>query len=148
MTIHQQITKQHQQIKELSFILKRLIEDQSFAQMETTCDLFFNYSTKVDHYFKTVESSVYKHMLVHSDENVKKTAYRFMAGSCGIKRIFNQYRQTWCHNKKLRVNNHPRFRQESEDVFKLIMQRLNDEATHLYPVIKGIETKKRELAYA
>ncbi len=143
MILYDQIKQQHKEIKELTFILKLLIEDQSFAQMETTCNLFFSYSNKVDNYFKTIETSVYKHMLVHSDQNVKKTAYRFMAGSCGIKRIFNQYKRTWCHNKKLRVKNYARFVQESEDIFKLIMQRINDEAIHLYPVIKEISNKKK-----
>ena len=142
MTTYTHITNQHQQIKELTYILKLLIADQSFAKMNTTCSLFFKYSTKVEEYFRTIETSVYKHMLIHSDENVKKIAYRFMAGSCGIKRIFNQYRQKWCHNKTLRVRNHASFAEESEDIFGLILQRINDEARHLYPVIKEISNEK------
>lgn len=142
MTTYTKITNQHQQIKELTHILKLLIADQSFAQMDTTCSLFFKYSSKVEEYFRTVETSVYKHMLIHSDENVKKTAYRFMAGSCGIKRIFNQYRQKWCRNKTLRVRNHARFVAESEDIFGLILLRINDEAHHLYPVIKEMAKEK------
>ncbi len=142
MNKYHQIIQQRKEIKELTYILKLLIEDQSFVQMETTCNLFFSYSNKVDNYFKTIETNVYKHMLVHSDQNVKRTAYRFMAGSCGIKRIFNQYKKTWCHNKKLRVKNYSRFVQESEDIFKLIMQRINDEAIHLYPVVKEISDRR------
>ncbi len=145
MTTYRQIKKHHQHIKELTYILRRLITDTSFVEMETTCNLFFSYSNKVDSYFKLVETSVYHRMLVSSDENVKKTAYRFMAGSCGIKRLFSQYKQTWCHNKKLRVRNHVRFVQESEDIFKLILQRINDEASHLYPVIREIEAEQDKI---
>ena len=144
MTTYHQIKKQHQYIKELTDILRRLITDKSFVEMETTCNLFFSYSNKVDSYFKMVETSVYQHMLVHSEEAVKKTAYRFMAGSCGIKRLFAQYKQTWCHNKKLRVRDHARFVQESEDIYKLILQRINDEANHLYPVIREMSEASKQ----
>ncbi len=148
MSIYNTIKKQHKKIKELSYILNILIHDKSFCEMETTCDLFFSYSTMVDQYMKTVETNVYRYMLVHNDPQVKKTAHRFMAGSCGIKRIFSEYLKSWCRNKQLRVKNHQQFVQETEDIFNLISQRINDEKKHLYPVVKEMACARKKSRHA
>ena len=72
------------------------------------------------------------------DQSVKHTASLFLSGSGEIKRVFEAYLRKWCNHKELRIKNHDKFVKETEDMFRLVLRRIEDETEHLYPLLRGI----------
>ena len=58
-----------------------------------------------------------------------------------IKKLIGSYIKSWCPKKKpdsLAIAEHDRFLKESEEMFNLILQRIQDETERLYPMIKEL----------
>ena len=65
----------------------------------------------------------------------------FMSGSQEVRRIMTRYIKDWCPNMKadaLAVANHERFYKDTEQMFSLVLQRIQDETEKLYPLIRKL----------
>ena len=136
MTDITQLNEQNTKIKELSSVLHYLISNKEMCSTEVTCDLFMNYTEEVTNHLYLEEKEVYRYLLNHDDLKVRNTTNDFFSGSIEIKRVFNEYVGRWCKNKKLRVVKHAEFLQDSEEVFNLVLNRVNAETNILYPLVK------------
>ena len=132
-----ELNEQNNKITELTKVLGYLIKDKEMCNAETTCDLFMKYTEEVTDHLYLEEKEVYRHLLNHDDNNVRKTASDFFSGSIEIKRMFNEYLGRWCKNKVLRVKKHDEFTQDSKEVFELVMNRITAETEILYPVVRA-----------
>lgn len=133
-----QLNEQNSKIKELSSVLHYLINNKEMCNTETTCDLFLKYAEQVTDHLYLEEKEVYRYLLNHHDAKVKNTTNDFFSGSIEIKRVFNEYLGRWCKNKRLRVIKHKEFVKDSEEIFNLVLNRVNAETNILYPMIKDI----------
>ncbi len=131
-----QLNEQNAKIKELSSVLHYLISNKDMCSTEVTCDLFLKYTEEVTDHLYLEEKDVYRHLLNHSDLKVRNTSNDFFSGSIEIKRVFNEYLGRWCKNKKLRVVKHSEFLQDSEEIFSLVLNRINAESDILYPIVQ------------
>ena len=64
-----------------------------------------------------------------------------MSGSQEIKKIISTYTKTWCPKKKtdtLAIADHGRFIKESEEMFELILERIQNETEKLYPLVREL----------
>ncbi len=131
-----QLNEQNTKIKELSSVLHYLIANKDMCNTEVTCDLFMEYTEEVTDHLYLEEKEVYRHLLNHDDLKVRNTSNDFFSGSIEIKRVFNEYLGRWCKNKKLRVVKHAEFVQDSEEIFDLVLNRINAESDILYPIVQ------------
>jgi len=138
MTNITQLNQQNTKIKELSSVLHYLIKNKEMCNAEITCDLFMKYAEDVTDHLYLEEREVYRHLLNHNDPKVKKTTTDFFSGSIEIKKVFNEYLGSWCKDKKLRVLKHEEFVKDSEEIFDLVLNRVNAETTILYPMIMDV----------
>ena len=117
-----ELHEQNHQIAELSKILSYLFQDREMCDAEVTCELFERYRDK---FFAHTSNNrgIYSKLLSNSENDA--TAYRFMEGEKELKRIFNQYQAKWCKNG-LRISDHIQFLIETEGMFKLVRQRIQD----------------------
>lgn len=127
---------QNHKITELSKVLSHIIGERSLCDTDVTCDIFFDYTTKVKAHLDLEERELYRDLLTSSDKDVKATATKYLSGSADIKRILKSYLKHWCKNKNLRIKDHEKFVKESEDIFNLVNDRINDEVENFYPVIR------------
>ena len=81
---------------------------------------------------------VYQSLLIHKDTSINNTASRFVLGSAEIKRVFKQYLKRWCLNKSLRIKDHDKFVVETNEMFELVLSRIQDEVENLYPTVKKV----------
>ena len=136
--LHDQIHK----ITEMSNVFLYLIEERSMCDTQITCDLFFDYVGKVRKHLEVQDNYLYSAILTNGDDNSRQIAENFMSGSKEIRRIFNQYMKTWANggNKdhKLVIGNYDEFRRETEEVFNLVLKRIQDEIERLYPLVREI----------
>jgi transcription termination factor NusB len=141
MITYDELHTQNHDITELSNILLYLFNDRSMCDTGTCCDLFYNYVQKVKDHIDLVDRNLYSKLLSHENHDIQEVARNFMSGSQEIKRIIQSYIKAWCPKKKpdtLAVADHERFVKESEEMFNLVLSRIQDETEHLDPLIKEI----------
>lgn len=138
-----ELTQQNHKIAELSKVLSHIIDDREVCDTDVTCDLFFEFVSQVQDHLDIEDREIYQALLVHNENRVKNTANRFLTGSAEIKRVFKQYLKRWCKNKSLQIKNHHQFVQETNDMFELVRQRIQDETEHLYPIVKEVTWEKQ-----
>lgn len=136
----EQLSIDNHQISELSKVLSFLIQDREMCDTQIVCDLFENYIDKVMTHMDTEDKVLYSNLLANPDPNIKSTASRFLSGSSEIKKLFKQYRQKWCAHG-LHIYNHDQFVKETDEMFQLVLDRVQNVSEELYPMARQVETK-------
>lgn len=140
MITYEDLHQQNHKITELSNALHLLLGDQSLCESEITRDLFFEYVEQVKGHLEKTDKNLYTQLLTHHEQKVRNTADRFLGGSKEIKRLFAAYLKRWCQmkSKSLAVKEHDLFIKETEEMFEMVLNRLQDETEHLYPLIRNV----------
>ena len=97
-----------------------------------------DFADKVQEHIDVEDREVYQSLLIHKDTSINNTASRFVLGSAEIKRVFKQYLKRWCLNKSLRIKDHDKFVVETNEMFELVLSRIQDEVENLYPTVKKV----------
>lgn len=150
MITFDELHQQNHKITELSNALHLLLGDQALCDSEVTRDLFFNYVDEVKGHLELTDKNLYTQLLTHGDRRVRNTADRFMGGSKEIKRIFSSYLKKWCQMKThaLVIKEHDQFIAETEEMFEIVLNRIQDETEHLYPLIRDVSGDMQHAAVA
>ena len=138
MVTFAELHAQNHKITELSNVFLYLINDRAMCDTEVACDLFFEYATKVREHIDMVDKQLCGRLISHPDQAVKNTADRFLSGSAEIKRIFEAYLHKWCKKRAMIIKDHQAFVNETEDMFRLVLNRIQDETEQLYPLIRKV----------
>ena len=138
MVTFEQLNVQNDRITELSNVLVQLIPDRSMCDNPVTEELFFRYVDHVKEHLDIEDKNLYANLLTHRDQSIQHTASLFLSGSGEIKRVFEQYLRKWCNHHELRIKNHDNFVKETEDMFRLVLRRIEDETEHLYPLLREV----------
>ena len=134
----EQLHQQNHQITELSNVLTQLMCERALCDNPVTSELFFRYVDSVKEHFDLENKHLITELLTHNDKDAVNTAKDFMSGSSEIKRVFDKYVRKWCRNKKLRIGSHDQFLAETEDMFRLVLDRLEKETERLYPMVRMV----------
>ena len=142
MISYEELNAQNHKIIELSNVLSVLLKDRSLCDTETCCTIFYNYMDQVTDHLKNVETNLYTNLLKHSSSDANATARNFMSGSQEIKRIMKGYVRKWCgktnHDLAIGKGQHETFLNETDEMFEMILNRVQDEMEHLYPMVRKI----------
>lgn len=135
-------------ITELSNVFLYLIQDRSMCDTRFACDLFFEYSQAVKKHIELVDKQLCGKLVSNPDQKAKNTADRFLAGSSEIKKIFASYLKDWCSvsGRSLTIRDHDAFVKETEEMFTLVLDRIQRETEHLYPLIRRLPDSERLIA--
>ena len=88
-----------------------------------------------------VDKNLYGQLLNTDRVEVRNLVKNFMSGSQEINKLMNYYPKQWCPHKRpdeLLVGNHELFLKETEGMFEMVLQRIQDETEKLYPLIRKI----------
>jgi len=148
MVTYDEINTQNDKITELSNVLGYLLADRSMCDTQVTCDLFFDYVDQVKEHMELSDKKLCGKLLVHADRSVTNTAKNFLSGSIEIKRIMSAYLKKWCRKgtKQLRIKDYDEFRADTEELFDLVLNRIQNETEHLYPLLRKITGEVRQVA--
>jgi hypothetical protein len=135
--------EQNHRITETSNVFLYLIRDRSMCDTECAKHLFFDYVARVRDHMETVDAQLCGQLMKSQDRDMKNTADRFLSGSTEIKRIFAAYLKDWCNERKgdLRIANHDAFVADTNQMFGLVLDRIERETEHLYPLVRRLEAK-------
>lgn len=140
MITFEQLHSQNHEITELSNVFLYLIKERAMCDTDTACNLFFDYVEKVRDHLELVDKHLYTKLLNSPDNAVRQKVDRFMSGSHEIKRLFKEYLNTWSRpgRHELLIRNHKRFVQETQDMMDIVLDRLQRETEHLYPLVRKV----------
>lgn len=129
-------------ITELSNILSYLFKDRSMCDTQISCELFNNYIFLVNKHIDLVDRNFYSDLLQSPESHANTIANNFMSGSVEIKRIIKACTKQWCTLKKdhvLKINDYESFVKDTNQLFAIILQRIQDETEHLYPMVRRLK---------
>lgn len=141
MITYKDLNEQNHRITELSNVLSYLLKDRSMCDTDSCCNLFYNYVTLVKEHMDTVDKNMYSHLLSSPDEKVNNVAKNFMSGSVEVKKILQKFTKRWCpthSNNDLRIKDHTEFMSATDELFDIVLQRIQDETEHLYPLVRSL----------
>ncbi len=141
MVSYEKLNKQNHKITELSNILNVLIQDRLLCDSETCSQLFYDFMTQIKEHIHEVDANMYQDLLKHPDQEINNVANNFMSGSQEIKRIMNRYEKKWCNKTRREINigaQHEKFLSETNDLFDMILGRIQGEMEHLYPTVRKV----------
>ena len=141
MISYEDLYTQNHKITELSNVLSVLLKDRSLCDSGTCTSLFYNYMELVEGHMKNVDSNLYVDLLRDKSTEANNIATNFMSGSQEIKRIMNSYARKWCdkRNHELSIGSkHDIFIKETDEMFEMVLNRIQDEMEHLYPMVRKI----------
>lgn len=148
MVAFEQLHAQNHKITELSNVFLYLVRERSMCDTDVTCNVFFDLTNHVREHMEVVDRDLCSKLLSSPDQSIKNTANRFLSGSTEIKRIFSAYVKQWCSEKRhsLTISDHASFVQDTEQMFALVMDRLQRETEYLYPLIRKLDEKEQVAA--
>jgi len=148
MVSYQELHQQNHRITELTNILQHLLGDRSLCDSKVTCGLFFDYVNAVKEHMAVTDSGMYSKLLGSGDQKLNNVANRFMGGSREINRIFSAYLKRWCKvkRKELVIREYDAFMQDTQEMFEIVLDRIQDETEHLYPAVRKLGGDGREVA--
>ena len=148
MLTYDQLNIQNDRITELTNVLDNLLSDRLLCDSSVTSELFFRYVDMVKEHLELTDSKLYSQLLTQGDTDITNTANCFMGGFKEIKRIFDKYLKKWCQLKKqqLLVKNYDEFTEETKEVFEMVLDRIQDETEHLYPLVRRVRGDARTAA--
>lgn len=149
MLTYDDLNKQNDRITELTNVLNVLLADRGLCDAQVTCDLFFDFVDHVKEHLELQNKHVYRKLLNQSDPRARNTAANFMSGENEIKKVFATYLKKWCskRGKELRIGDYDAFAKETEDMFNLVLDRIQDESEKLFPMVREV-TGERVLLVA
>ncbi|MBF0255102.1 MAG: hypothetical protein HQL47_01295 [Gammaproteobacteria bacterium] len=140
MVTYDELNAQNDKITELTNVLEHLLGDRHLCGSPVTCELFFRFIEEVKSHLELMDRGLYAQLLTHHEQQVRNTADRFMGGSKEIKRIFAAYLKKWCKTKtkELAVKEYDQFKAETDEMFELVLNRIQAEQENLYPMIRKV----------
>lgn len=143
MITFDELNAQNHEITELSNVLLYLFADRAMCDTKTANELFFRYFEKVGHHLDAVDH-LYPVLLGAPDQQINNVAGNFMSGEQEIKRILVQYVKRWSSKKKheILIGNYQEFLRDTKTLFNMVLNRIQDETEHLYPLVRRATEKK------
>ena len=140
MITFEQLHAENHKITELSNVFLYLIKERSMCDTGIACDVFFEYVDRVNNHLELVDKHLYTKLLNSPDQAVRQKADRFMSGSHEIKRIFKDYCAKWARpaGRQLLIRNHKKFVRDTQDVMDIVLDRIQRETEHLYPLVRQV----------
>ncbi|BAO45143.1 hemerythrin domain-containing protein [Thiolapillus brandeum] len=140
MLSYDELHAQNDHITELTNTLRLLLTDRLLCDSHITAELFCRYVDAVKEHLEITDKKLYTQMLTSADQQVTTVANRFMGGSKEIKRIFNDFVKKWCNMKKqqLMVADYEEFARITDGMFDMVLDRIQDEVEHLYPMLRKV----------
>ncbi len=141
MINYDELHSENHSITELSNVLLYLFKERSMCDTGACCELFNRFNDKVKAHIDLVDKNLYSRLLTHDDRDIQLLAKNFMSGSLEIKKIMSAYIKEWCPKKRtdsLAISEYDRFLEDSEKMFGLVLDRIQDETEKLYPLVREL----------
>ena len=124
---------------ELSNVVNYLLQERSMCDTEIANSLFCETLGKIDEHLKMVDG-MYAALLSQQDAQAHRTAQMFLSGERELKLIIGEYKKTWFakNRPELHVGDYQQFIKDTEELFEIVLSRIEDETEKLYPLLRAV----------
>ena len=140
-------TKLHEEIHEITEknnVFRYLIQDRLMCDTKIAQCIFFDYVKLVRNHMEKVDRDFCRRLLTHESQTMRNSADRFLAGSSEIKRIFAAYLKQYAVERhcELRIKDYQTFVEDTNQMFDMVLDRIQRETEHLYPLMRSLEAQE------
>ncbi len=152
MISYDELHTQNHKITELSNLLGHVLTERTLCDNGECCHLFNKYMEEVNQHMELVDRNLYSELLLSDDVKLNNTAKSFMNGTVEIRRIMKQYVSKWCNKSDNRFafdgrgKTFDQFLEDSEQMFTIILDRIQKETEGLYPLVRQLQDEQRHAA--
>jgi hypothetical protein len=143
-----ELHSQNHSITEVSNVYRYLVRNRSLCDTEIAGRLLFDYVQKVGDHLELVDRSIAKRLLADQDPRTQNLARKFIAESAFLKKLTTEYLGQWSRKKsrQLLIKDHETFVRETDEMFDLVLDRLQRETEHIYPLWQKLHVSKTKTA--
>lgn len=148
MISYKQLHLENHNITELSNALDYLITDREMCDNPVTNNVFFSFMDKAKKHLEAEDKEIYAPLLSKGDQSARNTANKFLNGSKELKRMLERHIRNWSNSKRdsLLIGDHATFVSDTRALTQLMMERIQAETEHLYPLIRTVSNEVTEAA--
>ena len=128
-----ELQAENNEIDDLRVVLSILIASGDLRGNDVFCELLDRFRSKLENHLNHESRSLYPEMLSHQNSDINTVATRFVDNTYELERILNGYTKRWCKN--YHAGDQDRFISETEEIFRLVDERLHMETTRLFPAL-------------
>ena len=133
-----EFSQENQEIVHLSAILRILVANGDLRDNPVFCDLLSRFRDRIWAHLVHEDKAVYAELLNHPDRSVNEVADQFINNTHSLKKILSTYLKRWCHTPGSIAGgreSNDTFLQETQEIFRLVDERISLENTKLFPII-------------
>jgi hypothetical protein len=135
-----QLQRQNRDITEIVGVFLSLAHDHVLCDSPPLCDLFFDGVNRIRAHQELVDELVREHLLDALDPRIRSLGRKLMAESGLLQRTFESFVNRWNGAGPSRTGAGAGvvtgFLSDSEDLFALVLDRIERETTYLYPLFE------------
>ncbi len=124
---------ENREIRDLCEILNLAVSEYRLQNNAILCELLDRFLARVNEHLTHEDRSVYRDLLKQHTEDGDRIAQKFLGNTQELKRIIGEYRRGWCR-KNHSEEEHERYARESQEIFRLVCDRLNFEEETIFPL--------------
>ena len=128
-----ELQAENNEIDDLRVALSVLIENSDLRNNDVFCELLDRFRSKLENHLNHESRSLYPEMLSHRDNDINTIATRFVDNTHELERILHGYTKRWCKN--YHSGDRDRFISETQEIFRLVDERLHMETARLFPAL-------------
>lgn len=140
--------RQNHRITETATVLIYLTRERALCDADTTRQLFLDAVSMIDHHLQQVDRLVKVHLLAHADPRDQNLGRKLSAESALLRRNFEEYAKHWtgAKGREMRIGDHERFIRDSDELFNLMLDRIQRETELIYPLLRRVSATGRAAA--
>jgi len=130
-----ELQTENREIEDLRVVLSVLIANSDLRNNAVFCELLDRFRRKLEGHLTHEARALYPEMLTHKDQDLNKVASKFVDNTHELERILTGYTKRWCKN--YHSGDRDLFINETEEIFRLVDERLQMETKRLFPALAG-----------
>ncbi|MGA7982637.1 MAG: hemerythrin domain-containing protein [Chromatiaceae bacterium] len=129
---HAELTQMVEDLKSIMTPQNLRIRPNAKTAYELLCDL----ADKVKAHLAEEDRGLYPSLLIHEDPKIKSIAWGFISGEKPLRKTFDDYYKKWLKNCDFNFTDE--FMQETNEIFDMLLYRLDREEQVLFPKLVEI----------
>jgi hypothetical protein len=139
---------QNHKITEISNVYRYLVRNRAMCDTEIASRLLLDYLGKVGEHLDLVDRRLAAGLLTSPDPRSQNLARKFVAESSFLKKLLAEYARRWTRQTRpsLLIKDHGGFVKDTEEIFDLVLDRIQRETEHLYPLCRALPGLNQQVA--
>jgi len=135
------LQRQHKELLEEAKQISKYLEPRTLSKNAAEVHILLSkMAGKLKIHLEMEDKVLYPALLKYPDEKIQKLTQKYLNEIGNIADTFKKYLAKWPQKMSIQLNP-VEFIEETQEIFKVLYQRINKEDNELFPLIKDLEIK-------